>query len=218
MKHIACMLLALVSLPLAAQQPQTASDELRDVLRVEPVLRDGVQVFKACVACHGRDGNGTPNGNVPVIAEQHQRVIAKQLVDYRHADRWDVNMEEVVGRHNLAGPRDIGDVSAYIASLPRTAQPGFGDGRNVALGKSRYMHDCQSCHGVDGEGNGITQVPRLAGQHYRYLLRQLHDTLEERRPNMPPPHRALLDGLGVDELTGLADYLARLQPPRHVVH
>jgi cytochrome c553 len=218
MKHIANLLFALVALPLAAQQPQSASDELREVLRVEPVLRDGAQVFKACVACHGHDGNGTPEGNVPVIAEQHQRVIAEQLVDYRHADRWDVKMEEVVGRHNLAGPHDIADVSAYVASLPRTARPGFGDGRNVALGRSLYARDCQSCHGADGEGNGVTQVPRLAGQHYRYLLRQLHDTLEERRPNMPPPHRALLGDLGVGELTGLADYLSRMQPPRHVVH
>jgi cytochrome c553 len=218
MKNIANLLLALAILPLGAQQTPAASDELREVLRVTPVLRDGAQVFKACVACHGRDGNGTPEGNVPVIAEQHQRVIAKQLVDYRHADRWDVKMEEVVGHHNLAGPHDIGDVSAYIASLPRTAQPGLGDGRNVALGKRLYTRDCQSCHGVDGEGNGVLQVPRLAGQHYRYLLRQLHDTLEERRPNMPAPHRELLGDLGVDELNGLADYLARMQPPRHVVH
>lgn len=218
MKHIAKLLLALVALPLFAQEPQTASEELSAVLRVEPVLRDGARVFKPCAACHGRDGNGTPEGNVPVIAEQHLRVIAKQLVDYRHANRWDVKMEEVVGRHNLAGPHDIGDVSAYVASLPRAAQPGVGDGRNVALGRSLYTRDCQSCHGVDGEGNGVLLIPRLAGQHYRYLLRQLHDTLEERRPNMPPPHRALLDNLGVDELTGLADYLARLQPPRHVVH
>jgi cytochrome c553 len=218
MKHVAHLLLAIVALPLMAQQSQPASDELREVLRVTPVPRDGAQVFRACLACHGHDGNGAPEGNVPVIAEQHQRVIAKQLVDYRHADRWDVKMEDVVGHHNLAGPHDIADVSAYVASLPRTAQPGLGDGRNVALGKRRYTRDCQSCHGVDGEGNGVSLVPRLAGQHYRYLLRQLHDTLEERRPNMPPPHRALLGDLGVDELTGLADYLARLQPPRHVVH
>jgi cytochrome c553 len=211
------MLVALFALPLGAQQPQSSSEELRDVLRLEPVPAQGAKLFAACVACHGRDGNGTPEGNVPVIAEQHQRVIAKQLVDYRHADRWDVKMEEVVGRHNL-GAREIADLSGYVASLPRSAQPGIGDGRNVALGKRLYTRDCLSCHGNDGEGNGVLEVPRLAGQHYRYLLRQLHDTLEERRPNMPPPHRMLLGDLGVDELTGLADYLARLQPPRHVVH
>jgi cytochrome c553 len=155
---------------------------------------------------------------VPVIAEQHQRVIAKQLVDYRHAERWDNSMEEMVGRHELAAARDIADLSGYVASMPRSAQPGVGDGRNVAVGKQLYVRDCQDCHGSDAEGNGVLQVPRLYGQHYRYLLRQLHDTLDQRRPNMPPPHRALLGDLDVDSLTGLADYLSRLQPPRHVVH
>ena len=63
----------------------------------------------------------------------------------------------------------------------------------------------------------MTLVPRLAGQHYKYVLRQLHDTLEQRRPNMPPPHPQLFDPLQVDQLTGLADYLARLQPARRVL-
>jgi cytochrome c553 len=218
MRYVVSLLLALLALPLAAQQPQTASDELREVLRLEPVLSHGANLYSSCVACHGRDGNGVPKGNVPVIAEQHQRVIAEQLVDYRHADRWDVSMEDVVSRHDLAEARDIADISAYVASMPRTALPGLGDGRNVAQGKLLYTRDCQSCHGVDGEGNGVQRIPRLAGQHYRYLLRQLHDTLEERRPNMPPPHRALLGDLAVEDLTGLADYLSRLQPPRRVVH
>jgi cytochrome c553 len=92
-----------------------------------------------------------------------------------------------------------------------------GDGRQLAAGAQAYARDCSGCHGPEGEGNGVTLVPRLAGQHYRYLLRQLHDTLEERRPNMPPPHIQLLSPYGVDELTGVADYLSRLKPSRRVL-
>ena len=163
-------------------------------------------------------GEALPQGDVPAIAQQHQRVIAKQLIDYRHAERWDPLMEEVVARHGLSSARDIADVAAYVAAQRRDgARAGTGDGRQVETGARLYSRDCAGCHGADGEGNGVTLVPRLAGQHYKYVLRQLHDTLEQRRPNMPPPHPQLFDPLQVNELTGLADYLARLQPPRRVL-
>jgi hypothetical protein len=202
----------------APADPQDARQELREVLRQTPSLARGAELYRNCVACHGTDGNGLPQGDVPAIAQQHQRVIAKQLIDYRHAERWDPLMEEVVARHGLSSAQDIADVAAYVAALHRDAgRAGLGDGRQVETGSRLYTRDCAGCHGADGEGNGVTLVPRLAGQHYKYVLRQLHDTLEQRRPNMPPPHPQLFDPLQVDQLTGLADYLARLQPPRRVL-
>jgi len=202
----------------APADPPDARQELREVLRQTPSLARGAELYRNCVACHGTDGNGLPQGDVPAIAQQHQRVIAKQLIDYRHAERWDPLMEQVVARHGLSRARDIADVAAYVAALHRdTGRAGMGDGRQVETGSRLYTRDCAGCHGADGEGNGVTLVPRLAGQHYKYVLRQLHDTLEQRRPNIPPPHPQLFDPLQVDQLTGLADYLARLQPPRRVV-
>lgn len=219
MRHsaLAAVLLALSAAALGADPPN-ASQELRAVLRESGSAARGATLFKGCMACHGQDGNGQPGGDVPVIAQQHQRVIAKQLVDYRHAERWDPQMEAVLGSHALATARDIADVAAFISAQRRdTARTGLGDGKQIEAGRSLYARDCAGCHGTDGEGNGVTLVPRLAGQHYRYLLRQLHDTVEQRRPNMPPPHPQLFEPLGVTELTGLADYLARLDPPRRVV-
>ena len=214
---LSVLLLCPAAVALAADPPN-ASQELRAVLRETGSAARGATVFKACVACHGQDGNGQPARDVPAIAQQHQRVIAKQLVDYRHAERWDPQMESVAASHALAGPRDIADVAAFISTQRRDkGRTGLGDGKQVEAGRSLYQRECAGCHGADGEGNGVTLVPRVAGQHYRYLLRQLHDTVEQRRPNMPPPHPQLLDRLDVTELTGLADYLARLDPPRRVV-
>ena len=210
------LLAASVTAP--AADPPTANQELRSVLRETGSAARGEQLFKNCIACHGQDGNGKLGGDIPVIAAQHQRVIAKQLVDYRHAERWDPQMETVAASHALMGPRDIADVAAFISALQRDqGRAGLGDGKQLETGRSMYGRDCAGCHGAAGEGNGVSLVPRLAGQHYRYLLRQLHDTLEQRRPNMPPPHPQLLDKLDVAELTGLADYLARLDPPRRIV-
>jgi len=201
----------------ATADPPNARQELRDVFLLTPSAARGSKLFSACVGCHGRDGNGQPQGDVPAIAQQHLRVIAKQLVDYRHAERWDPRMEAVASRHSLGPAQDIGDVAAFVSTLPREAKEGHGDGRNVENGKRTYLRDCAGCHGADGEGNGVTLVPRLAGQHYRYLVRQLHDTIEERRPNMPPPHAQLFAAFKVEDFTGVADYLSRLQPARHVL-
>ena len=223
MKTLTCALIGLLAASTvrgagAPADPPDARQELREVLRQTPSLAHGAELFRNCVPCHGTDGNGLPQGDVPAIAQQHQRVIAKQLIDYRHAERWDPLMEEVVARHGLSSARDIADVAAYVAAQRRDgARAGVGDGRQVETGARLYSRDCAGCHGADGEGNGVTLVPRLAGQHYKYVLRQLHDTLEQRRPNMPPPHPQLFDPLQVNELTGLADYLARLQPPRRVL-
>ena len=213
---LALLVATVVPVAVAGQPAPAASQELGEILRIEPNLARGAQLYAPCVACHGPDGTGTAEGNVPVIAEQHQRLIAKQLVDYRHAERWDVRMEEVVKRHNLATPRDIADLSGYVSALPRDRAQGTGNGQHVERGRRLYLRDCATCHGAEAEGNGVLLVPRLAGQHYRYLLRQLHDTLEERRPNMPPPHPQLFAPLDVDDLTGMADYLSRVKPARHL--
>lgn len=204
-------------LPALAAEPSNAQQELHEVFTLTGNVTRGARLFSTCAPCHGQDGNGQPQGNVPAIAQQHQRVIAKQVVDYRHAERWDLQMEDVATSHRLGSAQDIADVAAYVSSLPRDPMRGQGDGRNLEHGGQVYLRDCSGCHGAEGEGNGVTLVPRLAGQHYRYLLRQLHDTVEQRRPNMPPPHPGLFEKMDVTDFTGVADYLSRLQPSRRVL-
>jgi cytochrome c553 len=52
-------------------------------------------------------------------------------------------------------------------------------------------------------------VPRLAGQHYAYLLRHLYDAIDGRRPQMSGSHAAMLKDLDRDALQGIADLLSR---------
>ena len=47
-----------------------------------------------------------------------------------------------------------------------------------------YYRECAACHGRLGEGDLRTLRPRLAGQHYLYLLKQLYDTAALTRPGM----------------------------------
>jgi cytochrome c553 len=200
-----------------AQTPQEVADLSHRVFQVTPDPAAGQAGFWVCAGCHGRGGNGDPLKKIPAIAGQHQRVIARQLIDYQSHGRWDPSMEQVANRHRLATPADFANLAAHVATLPRAAQRETGNGRDTTAGRVFFQKSCAECHGTEGEGNGVTLVPLLAGQHFSYLLRQMQDTLGGRRPNMPPPHADLLGGVDERQLAGLADYLSRLQPARRVV-
>ncbi|HEV7985179.1 MAG TPA: hypothetical protein VGP20_03360 [Steroidobacteraceae bacterium] len=55
---------------------------------------------------------------------------------------------------------------------------------------------------------------RIAGQHFPYLVRLLHDALEDRRPNFSGAHVRSLARFDRDGIDGVADYLSRLPPNR----
>jgi cytochrome c553 len=80
-------------------------------------------------------------------------------------------------------------------------------------GAASYSHLCRGCHGVGAQGNAAHAVPRLAGQHYEYLRRQIYDAVDGRRPNFSPAHLHLLARLDRDDIQAVADYLSRLRGP-----
>src|SRR6186713_700397 len=122
---------------------------------LEPDLDHGAELYRSCAACHGPDGRGTEDGEVPAIAGQHGSVLLKQLTDFRHDQRWNERMQHFTDQHHLAGAQDLTDVAAYIANLPRfppTAK-GIGDGTALGVGASIYFQKCERCHGPLGQGS-----------------------------------------------------------------
>jgi cytochrome c553 len=105
-------------------------------------------------------------------------------------------------------------VAAYVASLPRfpATAKGIGDGSHLDKGAKVYFRKCEQCHGPLGQGDLLRLRPRLAGQHYGYLLRQLEETAMGMRPGMDDRHVSMLKGLSKDEMRGVADYLSRVSP------
>jgi cytochrome c553 len=199
-------------MPFVAHGASVAQQEFDSVLRSKADLLRGEKLFETCAACHGSNGAGTRDGTVPAIAAQHFRVIARELVDYRHDKRWDERMEHFTDEHHLSDAQDIADVAAYISSLPVTRSLGRGGGEYLVNGAQLYSQQCASCHGAAAEGDNRNGYPRLAGQHYEYLLRQLHDAAEGRRPNFSPEHIRLLQSFQRADFVGIAGYLARLGP------
>jgi cytochrome c553 len=220
MRTIACLLVLLIAVAADAAraqsvEPRVARDrEFTEGARLEPNLENGAKLYGTCAACHGPDGRGTGDGEIPAIAGQHGSVLLKQLTDFRHDQRWDERMRNFTDRHHLTGAQDLTDVAAYVASLPRfpASAVGIGDGTALGVGASLYFQRCERCHGPLGQGNLLQRRPRLAGQHYAYLLRQLQETAAGKRPGMDRAHVDMLKDVPAEEMRGVADYLSRVSP------
>lgn len=178
----------------------------------QPDVKHGSQLFAICARCHGPAGGGNAQSGIPSIAGQHYEFIAKQLVDYRYFRRWDPSMETLSADHHLRDMTDVADVAAFVSSLPARTTTEYGTSGLAQHGKSLYARKCASCHGTNGRGDPRAAIPRLAGQHYSYLLRQMHDAVEGRRPNFTAQHVDLLEPLDRDDLLGIAEYLSREAP------
>jgi cytochrome c553 len=205
-RRAAWLALILPGFVLAASDAQR---ERADVVNARPDQAHGAELFGQCVVCHGADGGGETNGSTPRIAGQHFRVLAKQLVDFRYGKRWDFRMESMADRHHLASAQDVADVASYVSRLAQPGARGIGSGEFVASGGRIYAAQCQSCHGANAEGSE-DGVPRLAGQHYGYLMRQMYDSVDGRRPALSRLHSKRIATLDFEQVRAVADYLARV--------
>jgi cytochrome c553 len=81
---------------------------------------------------------------------------------------------------------------------------GFVSGQDIEAGRAKAQV-CAACHGADG--NSVSgEIPKLAGQTWRYLYTQLRDFKEGRRSNpvMTPQAAAL----SRDDMINIANYYA----------
>jgi cytochrome c553 len=206
-RRVACIAWLLPAVSLAAG---TAQRELSDALRSNADAVHGAELFAQCTACHGPDGGGEVNGSVPRIAGQHYRVLVKQLVDFRYGKRWDFRMEGMADKHHLTGPQDIADVAVHVSGLAEPDRRGLGNGEFAIEGGRIYLAQCRSCHGAVAEGDAARGIPRLAGQHYAYLMRQMYDAVDGRRPALPRLHSQRIAPLDFEQVRAVSDYLARI--------
>ena len=208
------MVVAGVALAATPQVPAASPPQLQvsAVLLLKSDSTRGQELFVECAKCHEADGSGAAHGDTPAIAGQHRNVIIKQLVDFQNGTRWDVRMERVAGQHRLPLQQDFADVASYVASMPTQPTADVGDSELREHGRVVYTAHCASCHGAAAAGSNARLVPRLAGQSYQYLLRQMHNTVENRRPNQAGRHVAVFRRFARDEFLGTADYLSRLPP------
>jgi cytochrome c553 len=201
---------------LCAGAELSSAQEYAQAIRATPDLGHGGQIFhNRCEPCHGATGEGYPGGGVaafPVTGGQHFRVIVMALVRFRHGHSSAHRMQYFSNADRLASAADVADVAAYIAALQPTAPVGMGSGLSLDEGARVYFRVCESCHGPTGAGQAARPVPRLAGQHYRYLLRQLNAPADAQAGN-DGAHGKRIQQLSAADREAVADYLSRLLRP-----
>jgi cytochrome c553 len=86
----------------------------------------------------------------------------------------------------------------------------IGIGGDPEKGKEKANQICQACHGMDGNGiPGQPVWPKLAGQHPRYIYKQLMNFKNNERYNVQMSPMAM--PLTEEEVRNLAAYYATLE-------
>ena len=188
-----------------------AEGEKIEALQLEGDVENGEEAYEVCSACHLPNGAGRPDGTFPQLAGQHSTVLIKQIADIREGLRDNPIMYPFA--ITLIDPQELADVSAYIQTLPIPSDNGRGPGTALERGEKLYKENCVECHGASGEGNAEKFYPVLAGQHYKYMLRQITDIRDGRRRNANPDMVKVVKKYSDEDLAAVVDYMSRLEWP-----
>jgi cytochrome c553 len=201
-----------VSAPNLEELQAKANREYEKALALTPDIANGLAIYRECAACHKPEGWGSTTGSVPQIAGQQQKVVIKQLADFRAGNRDSVLMVPYATVESIGGTQAVADVAAYISTLEISVANGQGSGKALALGKRLYQEHCVECHGDSGEGSNDDLVPRIQAQHYKYLLRQFQWIRDGKRRNANAEMVELIQQFEDDEIEAVLDYSSRLLP------
>lgn len=180
------------------------------VARAAPVISDGSRLYAPCVVCHQPNAWGSPDGAIPNLAGQQERYLEKQLAVFRSGARVDTAMQVVTAHPTSSSHDNIVALARYLSGLEANPNPVTGSGEHLRVGQELYAHICAACHGVDGRGEQRNRVPRIAGQHYPYLRRQIEAAAGLHKDLAPPEMTSALRGMRPQEKDALADYISRL--------
>ena len=198
-----------------------------EALQKKGDVKAGRDAYEICGACHLPSGAGRPDGTFPQLAGQHSTVLIKQMADIRAGLRDNPTMYPFA--ITLVDPQELADASAYIQSLcipvehgkydskpgdaPAGWKPPADAAQRLVQGKDLYERQCKECHGANGEGNKEKFYPVIAGQHYKYLLRQMTDIRDGKRRNANPDMVKVIKPYTDDQLVAISAYQSSLVMP-----
>ena len=166
----------------------------------------GRRKAEPCLACHGANGNSAVP-QFPILAGQTARYLYLQLKDFKEGRRKEPAMEPFIA--NLTR-EDMFDLAAFFAS--QRIRPGNFkvDDKRAVRGKAKADETlCTMCH--LGGFKGQNEIPRVAGQHYEYIVKQLNDFKAYRRTNDAGNMASVAKTLSNQDIEDLGHYLTSLR-------
>lgn len=166
-------------------------------------VEEGKAKATACGACHGPDGNSA-SPDFPILAGQNARYVYLQLKDFKEGRRKNPFMTALSANLSKQDMRDLADYYAAQKQKPN----GFkADPAKVARGK-KVADDalCTMCH--LGGFSGQNEIPRVAGQHQAYILKQLTDFKTKERTNDAGNMLSVLKSITLEDLDAMSHYIA----------
>ena len=188
------LLAALVGTSAVAQTSQTAQASSQAPAKAE-----------VCVACHGPGGNSVIATN-PILAGQTSRYLYLQLRDFQEGRRSDPLMSAMVAGLSRDDMRELAD---YFSRQKPKSLNFRVDPEKAKLGKLKADETlCTMCH--LGGFAGQNEIPRVAGQNYDYIFKQLSDFKARKRTNDAGNMTSVSNTLNEKDIENLAHYLTGL--------
>jgi cytochrome c553 len=220
-KQLIKVVFLLALAPAAGAQSSAGEDYVWNEMKGEKLLAlkakgdplRGEISFEICQGCHRADASGRKSGAYPRLAGQHATVLIKQMTDIRAGRRYNPKMDPFIGEHAVT-PQEIADIATFLAGLPIPADNGKGNGAAVTQGKQLYERDCADCHGAKGEGRAAEFFPMLAGQHFKYLVREGLMIRDGDRRNSNPKMVKAIKAYSDSDIEAVSDYMSQLAPPK----
>ncbi|KAG1661873.1 Ankyrin [Nymphon striatum] len=194
-----------------------ASPSLSSINTLKGDAKKGKDIYHTCALCHTPEGWGTVDGYYPQISGQLPNVLIKQLIDIKLGNREVPTMIPFADEVFDLGHQNVADVVTYISTLPMTPKNSVGEGDDHKKGKKLYTQRCESCHGVNAEGDNEKSYPLLQGQHYEYIFRQILWIQEGLRKNGDEGMRQSIANFSDADIRAVSDYISRIKPDKSKV-
>ena len=160
---------------------------------------------ETCAACHGPNGNSTQT-QFPILAGQTARYLYLQLKDFQEGRRVNELMTPMAAGLSRDEMRAISDWFSQQKPAPQTFKV---DPERARLGKLKSDETlCTMCH--LGGFAGQNEIPRVAGQHYDYIVKQLSDFKARKRTNDAGNMTSVARTLNDEDIRNLAQYITGL--------
>jgi len=104
---------------------------------------------------------------------------------------------------------EMHELADYFAKQKAPPQAFRADPAKATLGQAKADETlCTMCH--LGGFAGQNEIPRIAGQHYAYIVKQLSDFKKRRRTNDAGNMTSVANTLSAQDIDNLAHYLVGL--------